>query len=94
MIVAARSSSDVSWQLMHQNSESNRKGMYSPVDDETRTNADFELTNPDNQKIFVFSGLVPLMIERYGFFGGKGTPCRVEPSDIIKLPGLPVKVSK
>ncbi len=62
---------------------------YSPFDDDTKTNADFEVTNLGNGQTLKFSGLVPLMIERYGFYEGKGTPYRVEPSDVIKLLGLP-----
>lgn len=60
----------------------------SPFNDGTKTSTDFTLTNLDNKKTIKFSGLVPLMIERYGFYEGKGTPYRVEPADIIKVLGL------
>ena len=61
---------------------------FSPFNDGTKTSTDFTLTNLDNEQTIKFSGLVPLMIERYGFYEGKGTPYRVEPADIIKVLGL------
>jgi len=64
---------------------------YSPFDDKTKTNIDFTITNLDNKKMLKFSGLVPIMIERYGFYEGHGTPYRVEPAEIIDLLGLPTK---
>ena len=44
---------------------------------------DFVVTNLDNQQSVEFSGLVPIMIERYGFYEGKGTKYRVEPLAIM-----------
>jgi len=64
---------------------------YSPFDDKTKTNIDYAITNLDNKKMLKFSGLVPIMIERYGFYEGHGTPYRVEPADLIDLLGLPAK---
>lgn len=61
---------------------------YSPFGDGTRTQCDFTITNLENEKSLEFSGLVPLMIERYGFYEGKGTPYRVEPAEIIELLNL------
>ena len=61
---------------------------YSPFNENTKTNIDYKLTNLSSGKTLQFSGLVPIMIERYGFYEGRGTPYRVEPSDIIAVLGL------
>ena len=58
---------------------------FSPFTDGTKTNEDFEITNLDNASTLRFSGLVPIMIERYGFYEGHETPYRVDPSDIIRV---------
>jgi len=66
----------------------------SPFGDGTRTNSDVKLHNLDNGKKLQFSLLVPLMIERYGFYEGQDTPYRVDPLqvlevlDFLKKPGL------
>ena len=39
----------------------------------------------DNGKKLEYSGLVPRMIERYGFYEGKGTSFRVEPKQILEV---------
>jgi hypothetical protein len=57
----------------------------SPFRDGTWTSVDVTVTNLDNGKELKYSGLVPLMIERYGFYEGKGTPYRVEPRDVIEV---------
>ncbi len=51
----------------------------SPFDDGTRSNTNATATNLDNGKTLTFSLLVPMMVERYGFYEGKGTPYRVDP---------------
>lgn len=61
---------------------------YSPFNDNTKTSFDFEVTNLDNGQSLNFSGLVPIMIERYGFYEGPGISYRVEPSRIIETLGL------
>jgi len=61
---------------------------YSPFNDQTETNIDYTVTNLENGESVEFSGLVPIMIERYGFYEGHGTPYRVEPTDIANVLGL------
>ena len=41
--------------------------------------------NLDNGKKIAYSLLVPHMIERYGFYEGKGTPYRVEPRTVFQV---------
>ncbi len=60
----------------------------SPFNDQTKASIDYTLTNLENGESVSFSGLVPLMIERYGFYEGHGTPYRVEPTDIARVLGL------
>lgn len=57
----------------------------SPFKDETKTNMDATLENLDNEQKLKYSLLVPLMIERYGFYEGTGTPYRVEPKHVLKV---------
>jgi hypothetical protein len=57
----------------------------SPFKDGTKGNTDVELTNIDNDTTLKYSLLVPLMVERYGFYEGKGTPYRVDPKRIVKV---------
>jgi hypothetical protein len=57
----------------------------SPFLDDTKTNEDAHVENLDNGKKINYSCLVPFMIERYGFYEGKGTPYRVEPRDVIEV---------
>ena len=64
---------------------------YSPFNDDTETKFDFVITNLDNEQTVKFSGLVPIMIERYGFYEGKGIPYRVEPARIIAALGLNIE---
>ena len=64
---------------------------HSPFNDQTKSNIDFTLTNLESGNTLQFSGLVPIMIERYGFYEGHGTPYRVEPADIIAVLGLSTK---
>ena len=60
----------------------------SPFNDGTKTNFDFVITNLDNKQKLEYSELVPIMVERYGFYEGKGTKYRVKPAEIIKVLGL------
>jgi hypothetical protein len=57
----------------------------SPFHDDAKTNADATIENLDNGKKLDYSLLVPLMIERYGFYEGKGTPYRVDPERIVEV---------
>lgn len=57
----------------------------SPFNDDTSTNKEVELTNLDNKQSLRYSVLVPIMIERYGFYEGKGTPYRVPPQKIVDV---------
>ena len=51
----------------------------SPFLDMTAASCDAELENLTVKKTLKYSLLVPQMIERYGFYEGKGTSFRVEP---------------
>jgi hypothetical protein len=67
----------------------------SPFYDRTATSCDAELENVTAKKKMKFSPLVPQMIERYGFYEGKGTPYRVEPADVLEMfPFLKEKAKK
>jgi len=57
----------------------------SPFDDGTRANSEATIENLSNGKSLQFSLLVPDMIERYGFYEGRGTPYRVEPRRILEV---------
>ncbi len=57
----------------------------SPFRDDTRTNMVASVENLGNGKTLKYSVLVPQMIERYGFYEGKGTPYRVDPREIIAV---------
>lgn len=57
----------------------------SPFEDGTKTNQEVEVRNVATGKTLRCSMLVPVMMERYGFYEGKGTPYRVEPSKIIEV---------
>jgi hypothetical protein len=65
--------------------ELSRGYQYSPFLDGTKTNSYVEVTNLDSSKKIGYSLLVPYMIERYGFYEGKGTPYRVEPAAVIEI---------
>jgi hypothetical protein len=57
----------------------------SPFYDDTKANQEATVHNLDNGKKIAYSLLVPLMIERYGFYEGKGTPYRLEPSKTVEV---------
>jgi hypothetical protein len=59
--------------------------MPSPFGDGTRTNQDVEVENVKTGKKLAYSLLVPHMIERYGFYEGKGTPYRVDPAKVLEV---------
>jgi len=63
----------------------------SPFDDGTKHGANVQITNLKTGKKLLVGLLVPYMIERYGFYEGKGTPYRVEPKDVIDVFGLKAK---
>ena len=58
---------------------------HSPFKDGTKTNCDVTVENLSNGKKIGYSLLVPYMIERYGFYEGKGTPYRVEPKKVLEV---------
>jgi hypothetical protein len=60
----------------------------SPFDDGTKTNCNTTLVNVGSGKKLTFSLLVPEMIERYGFYEGKGTPYRVDPRAVLDVLGF------
>jgi hypothetical protein len=57
----------------------------SPFQDGTRTNCAVTVENLGNGKKLTYSLLVPQMIERYGFYEGKGTRYRVEPRAVLEV---------
>jgi hypothetical protein len=57
----------------------------SPFMDDTRSGTNATVRNVDNGKQLQYALLVAHMIERYGFYEGKGTPYRVEPRQIVEL---------
>jgi hypothetical protein len=57
----------------------------SPFEDGTKTNVAVNITNAKNGKTISTSLIVPHLIERYGFYEGKGTPYRLEPTDILDV---------
>ncbi len=58
---------------------------HSPFYDDTKTNAEANLTNLVTGAKLKYSLLVPHMIERYGFYEGHGTPYRVDPRSIVAV---------
>jgi hypothetical protein len=57
----------------------------SPFRDGTKSGSDVTVENVKTGKKLGYSLLVPYMIERYGFYEGKGTPYRVEPSQVLAV---------
>jgi hypothetical protein len=57
----------------------------SPFRDGTITNAATIIDNLDSDQRLEFSLLMPDLIERYGFYEGKGTPYRLEPRKIVEF---------
>jgi hypothetical protein len=58
---------------------------FSPFRDGTKASSEATIHNLSNGKRLGYSLLVPDMIERYGFYEGKGTPYRVEPRSIVEV---------
>jgi hypothetical protein len=57
----------------------------SPFHDGTKTSADVVVRNVSNGKEIRYSLLVPFMVERYGFYEGRGTPYRVDPGKLLEV---------
>ncbi len=57
----------------------------SPFEDGTRTNCEATVENLATGRKLTYSLLVPQMIERYGFYEGKGTRYRVEPRAVVEV---------
>ena len=57
----------------------------SPFEDGTKSGSNATLFNLDNGKKLEYALLVPHLIERYGFYEGKGTPYRVDPRSIVAV---------
>jgi hypothetical protein len=57
----------------------------SPFRDGTASGSNATVTNLDNGKKVRYGLLVPYMIERYGFYEGKGTPYRLEPRLVLEV---------
>jgi hypothetical protein len=57
----------------------------SPFDDDTASGSNALVHNLDSGKKIGYGLLVPFMVERYGFYEGKGTPYRVEPRQVVEV---------
>jgi hypothetical protein len=57
----------------------------SPFEDGTKSGSNATVYNLDNGKSLQYALLVPEMIERYGFYEGKGTPYRVDPRKVLDV---------
>jgi len=57
----------------------------SPFGDGTKGNSDFTITNENTGAKFYSSVLHGEMIERYGFYEGKGVGYRLEPRDVVEV---------
>ncbi|MCC6417329.1 MAG: hypothetical protein IT429_03680 [Gemmataceae bacterium] len=57
----------------------------SPFEDDTKTNCEATVQNVGTGKKLTYSLLIPHMVERYGFYEGKGTPYRVDPRAILDV---------
>jgi hypothetical protein len=60
----------------------------SPFEDGTLAYSDITVTNLRTGQKLWYGLLLPAMIERYGFYEGKGTKYRVEPKEVIEMFGL------
>jgi hypothetical protein len=57
----------------------------SPFRDGTKTNQFVRIENVATGKKLGFSPLVADMVERYGFYEGKGTPYRMDPKEVLSV---------
>jgi hypothetical protein len=57
----------------------------SPFLDGTQSGTNVTVENLDTGKKMTYGLLVPYMIERYGFYEGKGTTYRVEPTTVLEV---------
>lgn len=57
----------------------------SPFKDGTKTNEEAQVQNVATRKKMRYSLLVPEMVERYGFYEGKGTSYRLDPRDAVEV---------
>jgi hypothetical protein len=57
----------------------------SPFYDGTKSNEEAIVRNLDNGRQIEYSLLVPFMVERYGFYEGRGTPYRVDPGKFLEI---------
>jgi hypothetical protein len=57
----------------------------SPFKDGTESGSCATVRNLDNGKTLTYGLLLPYMIERYGFYEGKGTSYRLEPHDVVEV---------
>jgi hypothetical protein len=55
----------------------------SPFKDGTESGSIVNLENLDNGKKLQYGALMPYMIDRYGFYEGKGTPWRLDPTEAV-----------
>lgn len=69
-------------------------GAMSPFQDGIYTNIDHHLTRIEDGAQFRFSGLLPELIRRYGFYEGHRTAYRVDPRELAEFAGLIVKQDK
>lgn len=60
----------------------------SPFDDGTKSGSNATVTNTETGKRMRYGLLVPYMVERYGFYEGKGTPYRLEPQTVVDVLGF------
>ncbi len=68
-----------------------RGSQLSPFKDGTSACEDIEIMNLANGRYIRCSRLLPHMIERYGFYEGKGTSYRLDPRDVISTFNLSSK---
>jgi len=68
-----------------------RGSQNSPFDDKTDSSIDMKVTNLSTGKSLSCSGMVPDMIQRYGFYEGKEVSYRLEPSSILQVFDFPTK---
>ncbi len=57
----------------------------SPFRDGTDSGSNATVENVETGKKLEYALLVPYMIERYGFYEGKGTPWRVDPKQVVEV---------